>query len=37
MKNTSGIWTNALPQPNGNVAKAPLFAKETATGPRLIV
>ena len=36
MKHISKTWTNALPV-NGEGAKAPLFAQETATGYRLIV
>jgi hypothetical protein len=36
MKHISKTWTHALPV-NGQGAKAPLFAKETATGLRLIV
>lgn len=36
MKHISKTWTNTLPV-NGEGVKAPLFAQETATGPRLIV
>lgn len=36
MKHIPGAWTNATLPQNGNVVKAPLFAKETATEPLLI-